>query len=183
MHPFTKFVRSSIFIGFFFGISQAGNYSADTTVNGMKIQLHVSPAEQFFTKDQVSAGKAKNGMVVIRGAKPLPPDAETKPNLHLVVHVSDSLTTRPISNAKVRMRFRSLDEKSMQTGTPVDVPIVEMQAIGKGEESTHYGNNVVMQNGPYLIDVEVNGSKITFRTGRLFGPTSTAVEPKSSMGY
>jgi hypothetical protein len=180
MHTSVVFVISATFLGLFSGISRAGNYKADTTVNGMKVELHVLPAEPFFTKEQAAAGKAKGGMVIVRGARPLAPDAEIKPNRHLVVHVYDSLTAKPISNAKVKMSFQSLDEKGEPTGSPVEIPIVEMQSAGGGESSTHYGNNVVMQNTPYVVDIEVNGSKLKFKIGRLFGPAST-VEPASSM--
>lgn len=167
------FFLSTILVGFFFNIVKAGNLVADTTVNGMKVELHVLPAEPFFTKEQVIAGKAKDGMLIVRGAKPVAPDAETKPNRHLVIHVYDSLTSKSISNARVKMTFQALDEKGELTGTPVEVPVVEMQSIGMGEGSTHYGNNVVMQNTPYIVEIEVNGNKLKFKTGRLYGPAST----------
>jgi len=77
------------------------------------------------------------------------PEAEIHPNRHLVIHVFDAKTDKVITDAKVKMSFQSLDEKGIQLGTPVDVPIVVMQAIGKGAESTHYGNNVVL---PMAID-------------------------------
>jgi hypothetical protein len=53
--------------------------------------------------------------------------------------------------------------KRKANGAAVDVPVVVMQAIGKGPQSTHYGNNVVMRNGNYSITVTVNGKKTEFR--------------------
>jgi hypothetical protein len=149
---------SGVFFIFLFGMLRAGEVTRDTTVNGMHIQLHVLPAEPFFTKDQVSAGKAKEGMLIMGGAKPLPPDAESKPNSHLVVHVFDALTDKAITNAKVKMSYQA-----GQSDRPVDVPVVVMQAIGKGEQSTHYGNNVSLPDGPLTISLIVNGKKLKLK--------------------
>ena len=37
-----------------------------------------------------------------------------------------------------------------------------MQAIGKGAESTHYGNNVTMSPGTNFVTVAVNDKKAVF---------------------
>ncbi len=163
MSKFPILGLSAIFSLLACGSVHAGHFVADTTTSGMHIQLHVLPAEPFFTKDQVAAGNAKEGMLILGGAKPLQPDAETKPNSHLVVHVFNALTEKAITNAKVKMSFQALDEKGEQFGDPVDVPIVMMQAIGKGEQSTHYGNNVVLPNGPLTILLIVNGKKLRLK--------------------
>ena len=42
------------------------------------------------------------------------------------------------------------------------VPVVVMEAMGKGPGSTHYGNNVTMPPGAYRVDVTVNGTKASF---------------------
>lgn len=167
------FIWPAIFLVFICGIAHAGHYKADTTVCGMRIELHVLPAEPFFTKDQVNSGKVKEGMMVIQGEKPFPLDAKTKPTHHLVIHVFDSLTAKAITNAKVKMSYQPLDTKGEKSGTPIEVPVIVMQAIGKGEESTHYGNNVIMLDGPYVIDVSVNGKKLKFKLDHLFnsGPS------------
>jgi hypothetical protein len=197
MRTITVFIRALIYLFFVCGITSAGHFKADTTINGLRVELHVLPAEPFFTKDQVSAGEAKEGMVIMNGAKPLPLDAQTKPTHHLVVHVFDSLTARAITNAKIKMSYLALDEKGEQSGSPVTVPVVVMQSIGKGEESTHYGNNVILRDGPYVVSVVVNGMKIKFKIDHLFEPTgpggsvgpaksfepASSHEPAESRGY
>jgi hypothetical protein len=40
-------------------------------------------------------------------------------------------------------------------GASVEVPVVNMQAIGKGPQSSHYGNNVVMPAGSYRVTATV----------------------------
>jgi hypothetical protein len=182
MGAFPVFSRALIPLVFLCDIVYSGDYKADTTLNGMRVELHLLPAEQFFTKDQVSAGKAKEGMVIMNGAEPLLLDAETKPTHHLAIHVIDSLTTKAITNAKVEMSYQSLDEKGEQSGNPVEVPVVVMQSIGKDEESTHYGNNVIMRDGPYVVSVFVNGKKLKFKIDRFFEP-NPSMEPGPSRAY
>ena len=133
------------------------------TMDGLRVELHVLPAEPFFTADEVAASHVKEGMLIMGGARPVAPDAATHPNHHLVVHVFDAKTGKAITNATVGMNFQRLDDKGRPNVAAVDVPVVVMQAIGKGPQSTHYGNNVVMPNGTYSITVTVNGKKTEFR--------------------
>jgi hypothetical protein len=142
---------------------RAGDMMKTVTMDGLRVELHVLPAEPFFTADEVAVSNVKEGMLIMGGAKPIAPDVASHPNHHLVVHVYDAKTGKAIPNAKVSMNFQLLDEKGKPNGAVVDVPIVVMQAIGKGPQSTHYGNNVVMSNGTYFIAVMVNGKKTEFR--------------------
>ncbi len=141
----------------------AKNVMKTTTVGGMRIELHILPAEPFFTADEVTSKKVKEGMLIISGAEPLSLEANTRPNHHLVVHIFDAKTGKAITTAKVSMNFQKLDAKEKPTGDSVNVPIVIMQAIGKGVESTHYGNNVVMPAGSYSVTVVANGKKVAFQ--------------------
>jgi hypothetical protein len=173
MRTIPVLIRSVIFMVVTSAAIQAGQFKADTTVGGMRIELNVLPAEPFVTKDQVKAGDVKEGMVIIGGAKPMENDAATNPNRHLVVHIFDVNTAKAITDAHVEMSYQPLDEKGNQAGGPIEVPVVVMQAVGKGEESTHYGNNVIMLDGPYVVDVSVNGKKLKFKLDHLFnsGPS------------
>ena len=141
----------------------AKNVMKTTTVGGMRIELHILPAEPFFTADEVTSKKVKEGMLIISGAEPLSPEANTRPNRHLVVHIFDAKTGKAITTAKVSMNFQQLDAKGKPTGDSINVPIVNMQVIGKGLESTHYGNNVVMPAGSYSVTVVANGKKVAFQ--------------------
>jgi len=142
---------------------RAGDMMKKATMDGLRVELHVLPAEPFFTADEVAVGHVKEGMLIMGGARPIAIDAASHPNHHLVVHVFDAKTGKAITNATVRMSFQSLDNKGKPNGAVVDVPVVVMQAIGQGPQSTHYGNNVVMPNGIYSVAVTVNGKKTEFR--------------------
>ena len=59
------------------------------TVGPYKVELHVLPAEPFFTKEEIAAHHVTEGMEIESGAAPVTIDADPKPNHHLVVHVFD----------------------------------------------------------------------------------------------
>jgi len=128
-----------------------------TKVSGpYKIELQLLPAEPFFTKAQYDKEHPKDGMLVVGGAAPVQPDAQSHPNHHLIVHVFDNATGKALTDAKVSIRYAE------GSAAPQSVPIVEMQAIGKGPQSTHYGNNLTLPDGTYTVTVTVNGTVTTF---------------------
>lgn len=127
-----------------------------------RIELHVLPAEPFFTKREVADKHVKEGMQIEGGAAPVAPTADSHPNHHLVVHVFDKQTGKVVTDASVTMSFASFDANGKTVGVPVTVPVVVMQAIGGGPRSTHYGNNVTMPPGHYTVMVRVNGSSADF---------------------
>ena len=135
-----------------------------------RVELHVLPAEPFFSKADVAAKNVKEGMEIEGGAAPVAPDADSHPNHHLVVHVFDKQTGKVIADATVTMSFASLDAQGKPGGAPSDVAVVVMQAIGKGPASTHYGNNVTMPAGRYDVAVTVNGQKADFAVAAADAP-------------
>ena len=133
------------------------------TVGAYRVELHVLAAEPLFTKEDVAAKHVKEGMEIEGGATPVMLDADSHPNHHLVVHVFDKKTGQAITDATVTMSFASLDRKGNSAGARTEVPVVIMQAIGKGPDSTHYGNNVTMPPGRYEVTVAVNDQTAVFR--------------------
>ena len=133
------------------------------TVNGLRIELHVMAAEPFFTAAQVAATRVEHGMLIMGGALPMAPQATPKPNHHLVVNVYNETTNTTVTDAQVTLSFQPLDSNGAPMGALVDVPVVVMQEIGKGSVSTHYGNNVTMPAGDYLVTAMVNGNKAEFK--------------------
>ena len=151
----------SLFIFAFFLHSQTSSCFAqhvmkDTTIGNMKIALHVMAAEPFYTKKEVKEKKITEGMLIIGGAKPVSLNAQPAPDHHLVVHIYNAKTGKAITHAKVLMSYQQDSMNKM------NVPVVIMQEIGEGTESTHYGNNVSMGPGSYTVMVTVNGKKFDF---------------------
>jgi hypothetical protein len=147
------------------------------TIDGYRVELHVLPAEPFFSKADVAAKQPKEGMEIEGGAAPVMPDAASHPNHHLVVHVFDRKTGQAVTNATVTMHFASLDRKGNPVGSPIEVPVVVMQAIGKGPSSTHYGNNITMPAGLYKVSVTVESSTVDF----VFGASDMPSKPMEHM--
>ncbi|HUA07925.1 MAG TPA: hypothetical protein VMA98_01540 [Candidatus Acidoferrales bacterium] len=134
-----------------------------TKVSGpYKIELQLLPAEPFYTKAQFDKEHPKDGMLVVGGAAPVRMDDPSHPNHHLIVHVFDKTTGKAITNANVAIRYSS-------GGAAHSLPIVEMQAIGKGAQSTHYGNNLYLPDGNYTITVTVDGNASTFTVMAMSG--------------
>jgi hypothetical protein len=156
-------VQAAIFLVFIASSVRAGNFMSDTTVNGLKVELHIMAAEPFYTKKEMDEKKITEGMLIIGGAEPVAPESKIRPNHHLVIHVYDSKTSEVIKNAKVKMNYQFLGDTGTKLAKPVEVAVVIMEAIGKGEKSTHYGNNVIMKDGNNMVTVVVNGTKIVFK--------------------
>ena len=143
--------------------ANAADVMQTKTVEPYRVELHVLPAEPFFSKQDVADKHVKEGMEIEGGAAPVAPNADSHPNHHLIVHVFDKQSGKKVvSDATVTMSFVALDAKGNPAGTPTEVAVVVMQAIGKGPASTHYGNNVTMPAGHYDVTVTVNGKKAVF---------------------
>lgn len=144
------------------GIAHAQGTAMTQTAGAYKVELHVLPPEPFHTKAEVDAGKATMGMLIVSGAEAVQPGSAAHPNHHLIVHVFDTATGKPVTDADVSMTYQSVGADGKPAGTLHHVPVVNMQVIGKGAASTHYGNNVSMPSGTCHVVVTVNGQTAEF---------------------
>ncbi len=145
------------------GMNMQAGVTSTQVAGDYRIELHVLPPEPFYTTADVAARHLTQGMLITGGATPLEPTGTPPPNHHLIVHVFDGKSGQTLVDAKVALSFRPLDATGRPAGKTVVVPVVEMQAIGSGSASTHYGNNVVIGPGAYRVTVTVNGTAATFR--------------------
>ena len=150
---------SSLFFASHFCAAHAGSVMKDTTLGGLRIELHVMPAEPFYSRKEITSQNIRAGMLVVGGAPPVGLHTKPSPDHHLVIHVYDTKSGKAVTNARVRISFRSL---GISPGHPTNVPVAIMEAIGKGEQSTHYGNNVIMPDGSYSVAIVINRQKVTF---------------------
>jgi hypothetical protein len=137
----------------------SGGAELTQTAGPYRIVLEVLPPEPFYTKAQVKQNHVKDGMVVFGGAAPVQPDDASHPNHHLIIHVFNSSTGKALRGGHVTMTY-ALASSSGAAATAV--PVVEMRVIGKGPESTHYGNNVTLAPGTYHVIVTAMGKPATF---------------------
>lgn len=91
-------------------------------------------------------------MVWDGGAAPVELNGPEHPNHHMVVFLTEE--GRPVENAMVEMRYR----RSSMNADWVTLPVARMHHAGQGLASTHFGNNVFLENGSYVTEVRVNGS-------------------------
>jgi len=137
-------------------MNMGGGVTKTKVAGPYKLELQLLPAEPFYTQEQYAKEHPKDGMLVMGGATPVAPDAPSHPNHHLIVHVFDAATGKADTNATVTIRYASA------SGGAHELPVVEMQAIGKGPQSTHYGNNLYLPDGNYTVTVTANGNTATF---------------------
>ena len=93
-----------------------------------RIELDVLPAEPFVSAAAVASGAVTDGMVALGGAAPVPPSIA---NYHLVAHVFDRASVHALTPADVQSRYRLLGGDA----PAITVPIVRMEAAGKGPQS------------------------------------------------
>jgi hypothetical protein len=128
------------------------------TAGPYTIQLVLLPAEPFITQAEYAQTHPAEGMVVVGGAVPVQPASATQPNHHLVAHIYRADGTA-VEGAHVAMTVVATGGAA--PASPMPVPIVEMQAAGKGPQSTHYGNNVTLAPGTYNVTVSVGETAST----------------------
>jgi hypothetical protein len=132
-------------------------------IGPLRVELQLQAAQPFFSKEDVTAKNITEGMEIVSGSAPVMPDAASRPNHLLVVQVFNRKTGEAVTHATVTMRFGPVDNNGHPAGADVEVPIVVMEAIGKGPSSTRYGNNVTMPASHYQVYATVNGEAAVFR--------------------
>ncbi len=160
---FTIAAAAVVALGIFARSSAAKPEAEHTRVVGpYRFELEVLPPEPFYTKTQVESEHVKKGMLVIRGAVPVQPGANSHPDHHLVVHLFDKTSGKAVTGAQVTMRYQELAQDGEPSGPATRLPVTEMQVIGKGPSTTHYGNNVTLPSGSYQVTIEANNTTATF---------------------
>lgn len=120
---------------------------------GYTITLKLLPAEPW-TKN--GASKPGGEMQYLGGANPVKLNNEIQPNHHLVVFLKKN--GHPVEHANVRIRYKGPGTKHTNwTGQHWTMePVTRMDVSGSGAKTTHYGNNVYLTPGVYLVDVTIN---------------------------
>jgi hypothetical protein len=145
------------------GMNMAADVVRKAVDGAYSIEVHVSPPQAFFTQAELATEHPMAGMLVVRGSTPLAPDAHPLPDHQLAVHVFDKDSGKLVPDATVALDYRPVDGTGKPTGKRVHVPVVVMQAVSGGADSTRYGNNVYMTPGHYDVGVTVNGSRATVK--------------------
>lgn len=140
----------------------ASSVTQRRTVAAYRVELHITQPQPILSKQEAADKHVKTGMEIVGGATPVALDAASRPNRHLAVHILRRRSRQVITDATVTISFVPTDAKGRANGTPTDVPVVVMQEIGRGPDSTRYGNNVTMPAGHYNVTVMIKGKRLVF---------------------
>lgn len=132
-------------------LAQAKPISKTEKVGSYSVTLKVLPAESF---KGPHAAMVRDG-----GARANKVNGPETPNHHMVAFVKKN--GNPVEHATVDISYRDLSSKMSSW---MSLPVARMHAEGHGLASTHYGNNVRLNPGRYVVRVAVNGQRPgTFR--------------------
>jgi hypothetical protein len=136
-----------------------------------RLEFHIGHPEQMFTAAEAARRHPASGEIMVTGTMtgPMPGmsgmsggqgamGAMAMDWRHLELHVIDKTTGTAVEYAAVRIAVTT-----PATGKRVDVPIAQMYGLKEGVADWHYGNNVMMPPGAYVIACEVNGEQATFQ--------------------
>lgn len=124
--------------------SRAQNVNQVARSGPYTITLKVLPAESFHGMHAE--------MMHDSGAPAMAVDSSEHPNHHLVVFVKKD--GKPVEDAQVSIAYKQSAWAHWK-----ELPVARMHVMGKGPETTHYGNNVNLEPGKYEVRVIVNGQR------------------------
>jgi hypothetical protein len=130
-------------------------------VGDFRVELQLQAAAPFFSKKDVTAKNITEGMEIVGGQAPAMLDAASGSNHLLVLQVFDR-NGKVVTDARVTMKVGPVGGNGHPGGAQVQIPVVVMQAIGKGPSSTLYGNNVALPASQYRVYATVNGDAAVF---------------------
>ena len=142
----------------------AGNWQEMMTGH-YRLVLRIGPPEPVFTLAEARARRPRSGEVMVGGQTadmPASMDrdvaaASEEGFRHLELHVDSRATEKPVIEAHVTLTVASADRKSSRA-----VPIARLYDIEQGLEDLHYGNNVPLPPGDYIVRAAVNGEHVRF---------------------
>lgn len=129
-----------------------------------RLELDVGTPEKMYSKAEAAKMKASSGEIMVIGkmvggmpgmsagrSAAMPPMGAMR---HLELHVYAKASGQAVRGADVHITVRNA-----AGGMAMTVPIAVMYGITEGEKDWHYGNNVDIPPGRYMVDVSVNGEK------------------------
>lgn len=134
----------------FAGIIQIGS------TRSYNLSLQVGPLQPMYAPEDLKTQHPKSGEVMFAGQMVMPPASNASPDWrHLEVHFFDKA-----SGDVVRSVSPTITITNGTTGQVQNVPVTTMQGLAEGPGDFHFGNNVELPRGRYLVTVQV-GSEIT----------------------
>lgn len=131
-----------------------------TATGSYNLSLEVGPLQPMYTPAQVSAQHPRAGEVMFSGQMTMPPGMEHMESMagmtappgwrHLEVHVFDRR-----SGDAVQGLNPVITVTTVATGQSQTVPVVTMQGLTEGPRDFHYGNNLLLPAGRYVVTATI----------------------------
>jgi hypothetical protein len=143
--------------------AHAGHAAASTTVSETvmagpyKLTLDIGPLEVMYTAAQIKKLHPKSGEIMISGTMVMGMGMGPMPNHHLELHVFSRQTGAVVTKAMVAITIYTAKGKLVEK-----VPIAVMRGIKSGASDTHFGNNVALKDGKYMVKAQVEHTTATF---------------------
>jgi hypothetical protein len=132
----------------------------NTTTANYRLTLEIGHPETMLSMCQVT-GSEQSGEVMVSGQMTDPdPMSAHGTTYHLELHIYDIKTGATAVLPVHQITITVTDS----TGLSRDVPIAEMFGVQEGVTDLHYGNNVQLTSGSYIVDVSVGHEKASFST-------------------
>ena len=103
------------------------------------------------------SGEMTGNMPAMQGMASSGSMASASSEQHLELHVLSKATGKVVQGAKV-----TIVAYGPTATTPIVVPIAVMYGVVQGEADWHYGNNIQLAPGPYVVQVTANGEAAQF---------------------
>jgi hypothetical protein len=142
------------------GMDSAKSLIQNTTTANYRLTLEIGPPETMLAMCQVT-GSAISGEVMVSGQMTDPsPTSMQGAIYHLELHIYDIKTGATVVLPDDQITITVTNS----SGLSRTVPISEMFGVQEGVTDLHYGNNVLLTSGSYIVGVNVGGEKASFST-------------------
>jgi hypothetical protein len=125
------------------------------------VALNVGPAETMLMPEQAQAATSGEVMLPMPGMPMdmlmLMPDYGQSANHHLEVHVRDAAT-----GALIDGPLPSIRVVNPSTAESWDVASMAMYGVDEGPSDLHFGNNLYLADGVYVVTVQLGDEVATF---------------------
>lgn len=157
--------------GSFLGLGKPADQSSTTVVKNQfagvikigststyNLSLQVGPLQPMYTQADLKTQHPKSGEVMFGGQMVMPPASNPPPDWrHLEVHVFSKTSGDVVRNVSPTIAITN-----SSTGAIQNVPVTTMQGLAEGPGDFHFGNNVELAHGQYLVTVQVGGETSNF---------------------
>jgi hypothetical protein len=142
------------------GMDSTNSIVQNTTTANYRLTLEIGPPETMLAMCQVT-GSAISGEVMVSGQM-----TDTSPTsmqgtiYHMELHIYHIKTGATV----VLPVHQIIITITNSSGLSRVVPIAEMFGVQDGVTDLHYGNNVQLTSGGYIVGINVGGEKASFST-------------------